>query len=152
MPVDVTMFALNSAKTRVIAIHYGDRGTKPVYSDDGVNWNACNSGLPPDPGTTIGGAKTQGMNINPATVYVYIELKNGASTVQPWRIASRALQKLPLCPIAQRESLSHRLSSCFSEAAPLFWAEVPHAEQADERVLPVAVVAEVAPVPAEAAG
>ena len=77
MPVDVTMFALNSAKTRVIAIHYGDRGTSPVYSDDGVNWKACNSGLPRDPNTTIGGANTQGMNIDPASDYLYIVLKNG---------------------------------------------------------------------------
>jgi hypothetical protein len=42
-----------------------------------VNWNACNSGLPPDPSTTIGGANTQGMNIDPATGYVYLVLKNG---------------------------------------------------------------------------
>jgi hypothetical protein len=59
------------AKTRVIAIHYRDRPTKPVYSDDGVNWNACNSGTPPDPGTTIVGAITQGMNIDPSTGHVY---------------------------------------------------------------------------------
>jgi hypothetical protein len=91
--VDVTMFALNSAKTRVIAIHYGDRGTKPVYSDDGVNWNACNSGLSRDPGTTIGGANTQGVSINPATVYVYIVLKSGASTLQPCRDSQPGVAK-----------------------------------------------------------
>ena len=60
----------------MIPIHYADRGTKPVDSDDGVNWEACNSGLPPDPSTMIGGANTQGMNIDPATGYVYIVRKN----------------------------------------------------------------------------
>ena len=62
MRVDVTMFALNSAKTRAIAIHYGDRGTKPVYSDDGVNWNACNA---------LTAARSQHGG------FVYIVLKNG---------------------------------------------------------------------------
>lgn len=33
-------------------------------------WDACNSGLPPGPGATIGGANTQGMNIDPATAIV----------------------------------------------------------------------------------
>ena len=77
MAVDVTMFALNPARTRVIAIHYGDRGTSVVYTDDGVNWNACNAGLPRDPSTSIGGANTQGLNVDPVTGYVYIVLKNG---------------------------------------------------------------------------
>jgi hypothetical protein len=72
----------------VIGIHYGDRG---IYSDDGVNWNACNSGLPPDPGTTIARANTQGMNIDPATGYVYIVLKNG--DVYRTKIASRRCKK-----------------------------------------------------------
>jgi hypothetical protein len=42
-----------------------------------VHWNACDSGLPRDPSTTIGGTNTQCMNIDPATGYVYIVLKNG---------------------------------------------------------------------------
>jgi hypothetical protein len=77
MAQDVTSYALNLSKTRVIAIHYGDRGTSVVYTDDGLNWNACNTGLPRDPSTTLGGANTQGMNIDPVTGYVYIVLKNG---------------------------------------------------------------------------
>lgn len=77
MAQDVTRFALNLSKTRVIAIHYGDRGTSVVYTDDGVNWNPCNTGLPRDPSTTLGGANTQGMNIDPVTGIVYIVLKNG---------------------------------------------------------------------------
>jgi hypothetical protein len=50
-----------------------------------VNWNACNTGLPLDPSTTLGGANTQGMQIDPATGYVYIILKNGDiyRTTQP---------------------------------------------------------------------
>jgi hypothetical protein len=83
--VDVTRIVVNPAKTRAIAIHYGDGGTKPVYTDDGVNWNAANSGLPADASTTAGGANTQGMNIDPVTGYVYIVLKNGDiyRTTQP---------------------------------------------------------------------
>src|SRR5271166_4057473 len=77
MAVDVTRIVVNPAKTRAIALHYGDRGTAPVYTDDGMNWNACSSGLPPDPSTTKGGANTQGMEIDPVTGYVYIALKNG---------------------------------------------------------------------------
>lgn len=76
-PEEVTAIAVNISKTRAIAIHYGDRGTSVVYTDDGMNWNACNTGLPKDPHTTDGGANTQGMNIDPVTGYVYIVLKNG---------------------------------------------------------------------------
>jgi hypothetical protein len=75
--VDVTSIVVNPAKNRAIAIHYGDRGTSVIYTDDGVNWNPCNAGLPRDPSTTAGGANTQGMNIDPATGYVYIVLKTG---------------------------------------------------------------------------
>jgi hypothetical protein len=82
------------AKTRVIAIHYGDRGASPVDSDDGVNWNACNSGLPPNPGTMIRGATAQGMNIDPSTGNVYIVLKNEQRLrYNRAAIASRALKK-----------------------------------------------------------
>ena len=70
MPLDTAVFFATPAG-------YGDRGTKPVYSDDGVNWNASDSRLPPDPYTTIGGANTQGINIDPAIGFVYIVLKNG---------------------------------------------------------------------------
>lgn len=49
----------------------------PIYTDDGVNWNPGSSGLPADASTRAGGANTQGMNIDPATGYVYIVLKNG---------------------------------------------------------------------------
>jgi hypothetical protein len=85
MAIDATRIVVNNAKTRAIVIYYGDRGLKPVYSDDGVNWNACNTGLPLDPSTTLGGANTQGMQIDPATGYVYIILKNGDiyRTTQP---------------------------------------------------------------------
>lgn len=75
--IDVTQIVTNLAKTRSIAIRYGDRGLKPVYTDDGVNWNACNSGLPADSSTSMGGANVQGMNIDPVTGYVYLVLKNG---------------------------------------------------------------------------
>jgi hypothetical protein len=74
---DVNRIVVNPAKTRAIAIYYGDRGLKPIYSDDGLNWSSCNSGLPLDPSTTAGGANTQGMNVDPATGYFYIVLKNG---------------------------------------------------------------------------
>ncbi len=82
---DISRIVVNPAKTRAIAIYYGDRGLKPIYSNDGVNWNSCNSGLPLDPSTTAGGANTQGMNIDPATGYVYIVLMNGDiyRTTQP---------------------------------------------------------------------
>ena len=85
MAIDATRIVVNPAKTRAIAIYYGDRGLKPVYTDDGVNWKLCNTGLPLDPATTIGGANTQGMNVDPATGYVYIVLKNGDvyRTTQP---------------------------------------------------------------------
>jgi len=85
MAIDATRIVVNNAKTRAIVIYYGDRGLKPVYSDDGVNWNACNTGLPFDSSTTLGGANTQGMQIDPATGYVYIVLKNGDiyRTTQP---------------------------------------------------------------------
>jgi hypothetical protein len=85
MAIDVTGIVINPAHTRAIAIHYGDRGTKPVYSDDGVNWKACNTGLPPDPSTTLGGANTQGIQVDPSTGYMYIVLKNGDiyRTTQP---------------------------------------------------------------------
>jgi hypothetical protein len=75
--VDVTSIVVNPAKTRAIAIHYGDRGTLPVYTDDGVNWKAAGSGLPADASTNAGGANTQGMSIDPVTGYAYIVLKNG---------------------------------------------------------------------------
>jgi hypothetical protein len=77
MAVDVTRLVTNPAKTRVIAIHYGDQGTSPVFTNDGINWRACSRGLPPDPSTLEGGANTQGMEIDPTTGYVYIVLKNG---------------------------------------------------------------------------
>ncbi len=82
---DFTRIVVNPSKTRVIAIIYGDRGQSVVYSDDGMNWNACNSGLPRDASTTAGGANTQGMNVDPATGYFYIVLKNGDiyRTTQP---------------------------------------------------------------------
>ena len=82
---DVNRIIVNPAKTRAIAIYYGDRGLKPIYSDDGVNWNSCNTGLPPDPSTTAGGANTQGMQVDPLTGYFYIVLKNGDiyRTTQP---------------------------------------------------------------------
>jgi hypothetical protein len=82
---DFTRIVVNPSKTRVIAIIYGDRGQSVVYSDDGMNWNACNSGLPRDASTTAGGANTQGMNVDPATGYYYIVLKNGDiyRTTQP---------------------------------------------------------------------
>lgn len=83
--VDFTRIVVNPGKTRAIAIAYGDRGRPVIYSDDGVNWIACISGLPPDPSTNSGGANTQGMNVDPATGYVYIVLKNGDiyRTTQP---------------------------------------------------------------------
>lgn len=82
---DVNAIVVNSAKTRAIAIRYGDRGELPAYTDDGMNWLPCGGGLPADPSTTAGGANTQGMNIDPATGYVYIVLKNGDiyRTTQP---------------------------------------------------------------------
>jgi hypothetical protein len=85
MAADVTSIVINPAKTRAIAIRYGDRGLKPEYTDDGVNWNACSAGLPLDPATTIGGANTQGMQVDPVTGFVYIVLKNGDiyRTTQP---------------------------------------------------------------------
>lgn len=82
---DVTRLVVNPARTRTIAIRYGDRGLSPTYTDDGVNWNACNGGLPFDSSTTSGGANTQGMEVDPATGYVYIVLKTGDiyRTTQP---------------------------------------------------------------------
>jgi hypothetical protein len=77
MAQDATSIVVNPAKTRVIAIYYGDRGLSPVYSDDGLNWKICGTGLPADSSTTAGGANTQGMSIDPATGYAYIVLKNG---------------------------------------------------------------------------
>ncbi len=83
--VDFTRIVVNSSKTRAIAIAYGDRGHSVIYTNDGMNWNPCSSGLPPDPSTTRGGANTQGMEIDPVTGYVYIVLKNGDiyRTTQP---------------------------------------------------------------------
>ena len=82
---DVNRIVINPAKTRAIVIYYGDRGLKPIYSDDGVNWKPCNTGLPLDPSTSAGGANTQGMQVDPATGYYYIVLKNGDiyRTTQP---------------------------------------------------------------------
>jgi hypothetical protein len=82
---DTTGMVSNLAKTRVIAVHYGDRGTTPVYSDDGVNWTACNTGLPKDPSTTAGGANTSNLAVDPSTGYFYVVLKNGDiyRTTQP---------------------------------------------------------------------
>jgi len=85
MATDATHIVVNPAKTRAIAEFYGDRGVKPVYTDDGVNWHICNTGLPADPSTTIGGANTEGLEVDPVTGYAYIVLKNGDiyRTTQP---------------------------------------------------------------------
>ncbi|HZD31545.1 MAG TPA: hypothetical protein VE779_07770 [Candidatus Angelobacter sp.] len=75
--IDFTRIITNPSKTRTIAIHNGTRGAGVLYTDDGINWYPANSGLPPDPSTTYGGAATGGLAVDNSTSYYYIVLRDG---------------------------------------------------------------------------
>jgi hypothetical protein len=78
----VTMMVTNRTHNRTIAVKYEDFGLKPVYTDDGSNWNDASSGLnctslgTADCGTN-GGPKTAYIAMDPTTGIFYISMKPG---------------------------------------------------------------------------
>jgi hypothetical protein len=78
----VTMMVTNRTHNRTLAVKYEDLGLKPVYTDDGSNWNDASNGLnctslaTPDCGTN-GGPKTAYVAMDPTTGVYYISMKPG---------------------------------------------------------------------------
>lgn len=78
----VTMMITNRTHNRTIAVKYEDLGLKPIYTDDGSNWQDASSGLSctslatPDCGTN-GGPKTAYIAMDPTTGIFYIPMKTG---------------------------------------------------------------------------
>lgn len=76
------MMATNRTHNRTIAVKHSDAGLKPIYTDDGSNWNDASSGLScKSLGTAScgpnGGPRTEYIAVDPTTGFFYISMQPG---------------------------------------------------------------------------